>query len=85
MEKEGEGGEGGTLTVVQKAENFLNRDVWQIYGARRVLHFASWKPRRVHNSAIIYQTEPAASSASVASLYFQGLNILFGKPKYREL
>lgn len=74
-------GEGGTLTVVQKAENFLNRDVWQIYGARRVLHFASWKPRRVHNSAIIYQTEPAASPARAASLYFQGLNILFGKPE----
>jgi len=59
LEKEGVGGEGETLTVVQRAENFLNRDVWQIYGARRVLHFASWKPRRVHNSAIIYQTAPA--------------------------
>lgn len=58
--KEGVGGEGEHLTVVQRAENFLNRDVWQIYGARRVLHFASWKPRRVHNSAIIYQTAPAA-------------------------
>lgn len=60
LEKEGVGGEGEPLTVVQKEENFLNRDVWQIYGARRVLHFASWKPRRVHNSAIIYQTVPAA-------------------------